>query len=277
MNFQYTETKVFLDCFSNRIDWVSKIKSFKVLFVPGLYANSMQWHLNSPKWGRFFEDQISELEKNGIVHQWVQTKTEQKIGVNARIVYDTVKSVTEPVLFFSHSRGCEDVLGALVTYPELRKVVRGWISLQGLFSGSPLSDYLERFKLDGIYGDFLKSLGGSKDVIHELSTRHSKSYLKKVDSEIRELCNLFPVLTVGTYLPLRIQFRSDSFLRPTRDLLSLCGYKNDGIVNSESSLLPYSRRIVLKDLDHIETVIRNPYRQVDRTKLTRALFSQLFN
>ena len=140
------------------------------------------------------------------------------------------------------------MLHALLTSLNLQKNVMGWISLQGLFLGSPISNFIEKIHLDKIYGKFLKKIGGSEVIIHEMTMASRLRYLSEYDAEIQKLALSVSIVSLGSFIPFKLSLKPDTFLKWSRDLMSLVGYENDGIVHYQSSLLPYSKKIILKNL-----------------------------
>ena len=83
-----------------------------------------------------------------------------------------------PVIIIGHSKGGLDTLEALITNRALLKKVRGVVTIQTPFSGTPVADYMSSQNvLRKIAIKLLYKLGGAEEVMKQLGTVERKSYL----------------------------------------------------------------------------------------------------
>lgn len=214
--------------------------------------------------------------------------TQQTAAVNAeRIVREVRKQAAKGkrVILISHSKGGNDVLAALLLLQRSGELVHvgGWISLQGVFEGTPIADEIMQSDTlrKGAQLAF-EQLGGTLDSLRDITTEAGVTFLAKNKDAIRKLSRSLPILSFASWKekPADAQvLRPDTVLLPTRDLLSKRGLLNDGLVPTRSAILPYSLQVVKGGIDHSEPSMTNqppvPPSTLDKKQLIRSLLGML--
>src|SRR6185503_13333754 len=137
-----------------------------------------------------------------VEHERVAVKSRQSVAVNAPIVAAAIRGSAKPVLLITHSKGSVDALEALRAEPSLRVKVKGWISLQGAFLGSPIADWL----LDGSLLDpvtaiaILQFFGGSKESAEGLTTKASRAWYRSHEAAIGAVLREVPAVAFASSL-----------------------------------------------------------------------------
>src|SRR5690606_21099445 len=90
--------------------------------------------------GTYFIDQMEYLDRRGVPYSIMPVHTEGSIELNARTIFEQLKTL-ENIVAFGHSKGGVDLLHALIKYPELRTKFRKIIFMQCPFFGTPLADF----------------------------------------------------------------------------------------------------------------------------------------
>lgn len=214
--------------------------------------------------------------------------TQQTVAVNAeRIVREVRKQVArgKRVILLSHSKGGNDVLAALLLLQKSGELahVGGWISLQGVFEGTPIAD--EIMQSDPLRKGAqlaFEQLGGTLDSLRDITTEVGVTSLLQNKAEIRKLGRSLPILSFASWKekPADPQLlRPDTVLLPTRDLMSKRGLLNDGLVPTRSAILPYSLQVVKGGIDHAEPAMTNqppvPPSTLNKKQLVQALLGML--
>lgn len=214
--------------------------------------------------------------------------TQQTVAVNAeRIVREVRKQVArgKRVILLSHSKGGNDALAALLLLQKSGELgsVGGWISLQGVFEGTPIAD--EIMQSDPLRKGAqlaFEQLGGTLDSLRDITTEAGVTFLAQNKAAIRKLNRSLPILSFASWKekPADPQLlRPDTALVPTRDLLSKRGLLNDGLVPTRSAILPYSLQVVKGGIDHAEPAMTNqppvPPSTLNKKQLVQALLGML--
>ena len=181
-----------------------------------------------------------------------------------------------PVIIIGHSKGGLDTLEALITNRALLKKVRGVVTIQTPFSGTPVADYMSSQNvLRKVAIKLLYKLGGTEEVMKQLGTAERKSYLLARRGEIAEIIAAVPVISLGTWKDKSVN--GDTRLKLLRDAMLRRGLRNDGLVPLDSALLPGADHIKLGGLSHTVTVTPSKRIPFDRIKFTKALLLMILN
>lgn len=258
-----------------------KLKNYKVLFVPGFLAeasiNPIPLPWGGQRKGKYFDEQMDWLKSIGVDYQRIEMEYEAPIRVNARVVAAAISASVKPVVIIAHSKGGLDSLAALITDSALAAKVRGIVTFQTPYYGSPVADYVIMHRLLGdLAGALLFSMGGTKAAMVNLGTAERDEYLKKNASAIAGITALVPVLTLATWKD-REPGKFDIALKPLRDMMLEDGIKSDGVVPVDSAVLPGADFVKLGGLDHSVTVRASRTIPLDRIKLTKALLMMVLS
>lgn len=266
------------------------LQKHKILLILGFLSNSI---MNASdyfkgfdfKVGDYFEDQVAFLKENGCESGVVGIESEETPLFNSKLIIKAIKESTKPVIFVSHSKGGVDILVALLKLrnddPDtLLSKVKGWISIQSAFKGSPIADLV----LGSIFADdikwLLEELGGSEKVLESLSVDKRKIYLKVNRVEIASIVKMVPLISFASWKE-DVGLEIDTLLEPSRDLMSVLGYDSDGVVDVESQILPGSDFVKIEGVDHIASVMSYGLIDFDRKsslqKLLKLLLKKIQN
>jgi hypothetical protein len=239
------------------------LRRHKVLLVSGYFGDI------DPA---YFADQLKWLDSLGVEHERVAVKSRQSVAVNAPIVAAAIRASARPVLLITHSKGSVDALEALRADPALRAKVKGWISLQGAFLGTPVADMV----LDGSLLDpviafaMLEFLGATKASAQGLTTKASRAYAREHAAAIEALLREVPAVAFASALDGAPGGRARTNLEIPHGLMARQGIRSDGLVPVDAAVLPGMDFVRVDGVDHIAPVMPAPER-FDRVRMTRAL------
>jgi hypothetical protein len=230
----------------------------------------------------FFKDQEAALNKMGLKHQRVVYRSDRVDRCAGKIV-DAVLHSDEPVVIFSHSKGCIDTLEALLRLQRAGKLdkVRGWVSVQGVFYGAPSAD---RYVENGARRTFgivvMRCLGGDFDAIRDCSQKAREEYMDAHADEISQLVDALPVVCFASWaLP---DSKDEKQQKKDKNKNEKNAKADDGAprlvsaykIQPESSLLPGADFVAKSGVSHNQTVISNE-KPFDRVRFTQTLFAML--
>lgn len=252
------------DCALGTAD-VRALRRYKVLFVPGYLVGGQP---------AYFAEQLDWLRSMEVESEKVAIKAGRNIATNGPIVAAAIRNSTKPVILITHSKGSVDALEALRVETALRTKVRAWISLQGVFFGSPVADTL----LDGtvvspvISDMILGFLGGTRESAEGLTTRTALAYYRKNEAAISLLVHKVPAIAFVSDVDRLQGARTNTLLEIPYDLMRREGILNDGLVPVDSAVLPGMDFVKVVGVDHIAPVMPT-LRRFDRVRMTEALLS----
>jgi len=260
---------------------VEKLQKYKIIFVPGFLSDVDPSQLPIPgvalKPPRHFEEQMNWLEASGVDHERLSMTSESSVKENSSIVSAAIRASSRPVILIGHSKGGLDALEALISDRSLLEKVRGFVTLQSPFFGSPVADYVtSNSNLYDLASGVLFAMGGNKDSMINLTCADRKPYMAANAATIAEITAAIPVISVATWKD-SVHGQVDTTLEPVRDLLLVQGIRSDGVVPVDSALLPGADLIKLSGLDHGVTVSPSRYISFDRVRFFKALLLTLFN
>lgn len=232
-----------------------RLVGVRVIIVPSYLVDQL---LGGRKIGLidYFTDQERWLESLGVDVEFGDIDTEASVADNGRSLARQIVESDQRICFISHSKGSLDTLEALLSLsPEARSKIACWIALQGPFAGSPLADVaadtlLARYLVDGAN----RLLGGSRQVLDDLTTSIRQDSLAEDDLQIYEITRQVPILAVAAVLPESDYWIPTTLFQMTGALVMPDGLPSDGAVPTNSAILPHARFIIVEGLDHGDTV-----------------------
>ncbi len=239
------------------------LRRHKVLLVPGYFGNLHPG---------YFGTQLRWLAALDVEHEKVAVRPGQSVEVNAPIVAAAIRASRKPVVLITHSKGSVDTLDALLADAALRSKVKGWVSLQGAFFGSPVADML----LDGallepaISTAVLQFFGGSKEAAQGLTTKASRVYYRERAVAINRVVREVPAVAFASALDGEPGSRTKTLLEIPRELMWREGIRSDGLVPLEAAVLPSMDFVKVTGVDHMAPVMPALHR-FDRVRMTSAL------
>ena len=263
-----------------------RLSGYRLLFVPGFMTNpsidsDLLYKSAGNKSGKglmptYFDEQISWLRANGLDAGIVNIESEAGIKYNARLISAEIAKSPAPVIIFSHSKGGLDTLEALIQSPELRGKVRGLVSIQSPYYGTPIADWvlLNRYSLSPASAAALKLMGGSMQSVYDLSVKSRRDYQYENAAEIAKITAAIPTISFGAWKN-EEKGVMDTLFEPTRDLMLKWGIKSDGLVPVDSEMLPGANQIAVEGLDHLATVIKVEKPAFNRVDFMRTMLSLL--
>ncbi|OGR14208.1 MAG: hypothetical protein A2341_13340 [Deltaproteobacteria bacterium RIFOXYB12_FULL_58_9] len=227
--------------------------------------------------GLYFEDQMRWLEALGVAHSVAKIESEAGAKQNAKTLSTHIELLKLPVLIFFHSKGGIDTLEMLVSRPDLRDRVAGWIAVQSPFMGSPIADlYLQSSFYRGLFGTLLGLMGGSLDSLTALSSPVRLDYYQSHATEIARVTEQMPFVAFMSWQDDNWPWEGDTPLEPYRDfMLEKMDLKNDGLVPVVSAGIPGCDLVVIANVDHRSTVLSHPFVGFNRARFAESLFTML--
>lgn len=239
------------------------LRRHKVLLVPGYFSDL------DPA---YFGDQLKWLNSIGVEHEKIPVRSRQSVAINSPIIAGAIRGSEKPVILITHSKGSVDVLDTLRAEPSLRPKVKGWVSLQGAFFGSPVADML----LDGsqfnplVATMILGYLGGSKESAQSLTTGASHAYYRKYQAMIDTVLREVPAVAFASAIESESGTQVSMTLAIPHALMWNKGLRNDGLLPIEAAVLPGMPFVKIFGVDHITSVMPTAQR-FDRVRMTKAL------
>lgn len=238
------------------------LENYEILFVSGFFAKYVDFFRG------YYLDQIQVLKNYSLTEnkdfKKIQTDTEQPISDNANVIYEMILKSTKPVIIVSHSKGSAEVLEALTLNPQIQNQVYAWINIQGAIGGSFIADAITceetnncpdkdllpppaaswaQSLLQNFFGSYIYFTAGTEQGLFDLQQNYRLDFMKNNKNKILQLQQNLKVLSVVTFedynkLPLNY--------RLGQKYLSLPKKRNDGLIYTESQILPNSPYIILK-------------------------------
>ena len=239
------------------------LRRHKVLLVPGYFSDL------DPA---YFVDQSHWLFSSGVEHEKVPVKSRQSVLINSSIIATAIRDASKPVILITHSKGSVDTLDALRTEAVLRRKVKGWISLQGAFFGSPVADMLlDETRLNPlVVSVVLQYLGGSREAAQNLTTSAARAYYRDHKPEIDAIVREVPAIAFASVLEGGPSAQARTTLAIPLELMRRQGIRSDGLVPLDAAVLPGMSFVKISGVDHIAPVMAAVQR-FDRVRMTKAL------
>ena len=225
-----------------RPDLHASKRAITVLFVPGFASDCVD---ETKQTRTDFKD---SLARAGYHFQRVQVSGISSSEENAKLIRDTILAdpelgVSRQLIVAGHSKGVDDILEALVMYPELQPRVTAVVSFAGAVGGSPLADLAPDVavsiarNIPGITCD-----RGDGLALESLSPLVRQRWL--ASHKLPDRIRYYSVVTLPT--PDRVS----SGLKPGYNVLSEIDPRNDGILLFYDQVIPGSTLLGYVNADH---------------------------
>ena len=259
---------------SDQTQLVNELKDYHILFVPGFLSNFFtgmgrnsftHWlHLST-----YFQNQMDWSKANGIEYSLVDVESEASPEENSLAISAQITSIRKPIIIVGHSKGNVDILVTLLGHAHLQSKIKGWISLQGAFYGSPLADWTNRSKiLRGFARWLVRVMGGNIGSLVSLQTGVSKARMDASAGEIAQLTHAIPVISFVSYVD-KQPWRISTLLFLSRNFMLKKFGRNDGLLPVASGILPGSQVVLLPQVDHADPVMPSFVRRFDRVGMLK--------
>lgn len=264
-------TREYLDAYDSDCAFgaahVKVLRRHKVLLVPGYFGNLHP---------TYFAEQLRWLSSIGVDREKVAIRSGQSVAINAPIVAASIRGSAKPVILITHSKGSVDALEALRAESPLRRKVKGWVSLQGAFLGSPVADILlDDSVLDPVVASaILGFFGGTKEAALGLTTGASRAYYRDHAAAIGLVMREVPAIAFASALDETPAARTRTLLEISRELMWREGIRSDGLVPTDAAVLPGMNFVKVSGVDHIAPVMP-ALERFDRVRMTKALLLAL--
>ncbi len=254
-----------------------ELRKYKILLVPGILSGAFIRMGNHPAWPgrRYFGDQIDWLERMGLDYEVVDLQTLRSFEHNAPIVAHSIEISAKPVLAVTHSWGGRILLHALISRPDLRARVRGWIPVQVPFGGSHIAD----LPAIGAVSNLLRLFGGTKETVLALTIARSREYCERHRKEIAEVLRAVPTVAFASWVdpsaPRWLAF-ANPLLQWVWKAVSRRGGRNDILIPVESAVLPGMSYVAVPGVDHLAPFIETPA-PFDRVRFLKTLLTMVLH
>jgi hypothetical protein len=239
-----------------------------ILVVPGLSTNLWNQY-NVP----YLDENLAALTARGLTARRLAINTEESIAVNAAAIAREVRAEIargKKVLLLAHSKGGADTVTALSdpANRDLLPKVRGLMTIQPVYGGSPISDLVgSNCIIQASVDQFFERV---LPVVNRVDDEGSRDAVRDLRSETRQAllrAHPYPVDRVPTVV-LRSSFSGRSMWRPRhvlrkplwafqKFLEKTKGTQSDGMVSLEWQRIPgAAAEITLTDMDHFEPGFR---------------------
>ncbi|HAH32611.1 MAG TPA: hypothetical protein DCL44_09900 [Elusimicrobia bacterium] len=260
----------------------TELRKYKVLFVRGFltggYVQPISLFGKKVWTGPYFNDQISLLKELGVEFKMVDIDSTMPPAHNAKKTAKDIRDSDKPVIIISHSDGGMYVLQALTDNQDLLPNVRGFISLQTPFGGTPIAEYIKDNKyLSAAMAKILAHFGGTVDSLLNLTPEERNRLQESSRGTVREVVSKVNMISFASWKdnePNKI----DTLLELPRDYMLKQGLANDGLVPLESAILPGSDYIKLPGVDHMVPVMAaDKMLKFDRRRFTKTLLLMIIS
>jgi hypothetical protein len=212
-----------------------------VVMVPGLLAECVRSR------STVFADARANLEAQGYLTGYIQTRGRQASEINAAIIRDAVRAMPEGsrVILVTHSKGTVDSLMALADWPDLADRVVALVSVAGAVNGSPLAD---------VVPDWVAQLAESialPECPQGQGTEAADSLRRS--TRLTWLATHAWPQRVRTYSLVAVAGPPDvsAVLRPFYGVLARTEPANDGLVVASDAIIPGSALLGYAHADHL--------------------------
>lgn len=278
---------------------LSQLRKSTIVFIPGLLAENF---VRDDEYSRldfslitrdYFGSSFDYLrDRYGIKVERIFTSSKdvQQTQNNIRNLIDSTEDKNRGFIFISHSMGGLVLLDFLIKNPQYRHRVKGNVFLQSPFFGSVISDIFDKnyFYLRTILTPILPFLNTSDKVVGGFSIGFRGLYMQENKAEITDIMSEIPAITfAGRIKGQKSIFKlTDNIIKYgcLKAIRGFCLTKrihnmpldfSDGVVPVESSKLPGVDYIIKDYVDHAETVVSIPFKNISQRRLIKSLLRVL--
>ena len=252
-----------------------RIRASRILFVPAVLSG-IALKASRLRLVEYLTHQVRQLRDDGFEADVADIDTGARVEENGARLASILAHHHRPTWLVTHSKGGLDTLHALLEHPECQRFVDGWIAFQAPFMGSPIADVAcGSTRARKVSGAALKLLGADIEALGDLRTDRRARYMEHHAMQIARLAHDVPIMCVGTVSGSSILEPRLAPDWPTVRWMDQLELKNDGLVPTNSAILPCARHVLLEGLSHGEVATRHilSRRKFDHIDLLKALFA----
>lgn len=278
-------------------DEVKNLSNTKIIFIPGILAETFQEDPRSVLnlsflTKEYFGTQVNHLKRSynlDVLRLKTSSKTLEKTKINILNSVKLAKKQNKKVIFIAHSLGGLALTEVLLEQ-ETNNQIKGVIFLQTPFSGSPIANVYDRntYYIKKLLKPLLPFFNTSEEIITYLKMDTRKRYMNENWERLKDLETQIPIISIASTAN-----NSFSLFHPAVDIMEYgcltairgrCitntiynGDKDqsDGMVPVSSGLFPKSEYLILKGVDHGETVVNLGPRNINRKKMVETFLHLL--
>lgn len=279
-SFAVNLTNSFDELYSKKITLspsdIKSLKDTRIIFIPGILAETFQRDSRSILnlsflTKEYFGIQLKHLKKQNL--DVIRLKTSSKnvlttIG-NIKSAIKKARAENKKIIFMAHSLGGLALTEVLLS---LKKVddIKGVFYLQTPFFGSPIANVYNQnsYYIQKVLRPLLPFFNTSEEIINYLTIEGRTEFMTQNRYELHKLVSNIPIISIVSQAN-----KSLTLFEPAVNLIEYgclsaifnrclskqiyAGLKDlsDGMVPLNSGIMPNSRHIKLKDVDHGETVV----------------------
>ena len=242
------------------------LKPYRILLVHGLLGEvGLKFTGFLDKFARgqglidYFKDQKKTCVELNLDYSVAGFKS-ASIDRSGTKIADAIAASDRPVIVISHSKGGIDTLDALRKLDAQGKLnkVAGWISMQGVFYGSPDADDYINSRFKSVYATVaIKCLGGDFDAVKDLTCCTCQQYETEHRADVERIVKTVPIVCFASW--------SAEQPKHAQEL-------SDGQVPTKSEILPGADYVAASRISHSQTVI-HASEDFDRMAFTRTMLS----
>jgi triacylglycerol lipase len=271
------------------------LKDLRIVLVPGILSETFishdhrsqlkLWALTSDYFGAQ-KQYFSNRYHLDIVRINSSSTSLEEIKANLDSILKISIQDKKKVLFITHSLGGIALMDYLISNQSIYKNIFGNIFLQSPFRGTPIANIYKdnRLFLRTFLKPILPYLNASESIANHLDPKLRIPYMQTNQYEIQGFVQEIPSLTIAATAN-----NSPSLFEPAIDIIKygcirifrqFCGTrkiyngeldKSDGMVPLSSTFIENTDYVILKNVDHGETVVNVPFQNIDRVKMTESL------
>jgi hypothetical protein len=237
-DFYYRQSKAGLDPFFNEDK-----NDLIFLFVCGLYSGKF------PGRQITYPDTLRFMKTLGLDIRTINIIIDQSVYVNAQIIATEVtkifKAEKKQIVLIGHSKGSVDVTTAITLYPKINKYIRLFISLMGVFGGSPIASLCShsssekqeaKLVVKKVINHFMKS---STQALVDITMETRHTFLSR---------HSYPLHAVPAVSVIASRATNRNFLY--KYIKKLYHEENDGLITTIDAHIPGSSVIFVPGMDH---------------------------
>lgn len=219
-----------------------KVKDVTVLLVPGLFTERYPGYMDETK---------AALQKAGAKVELVKIDTDASAESNAKKIALHIARAKGKVLPFAHSKGVTDTLEALARHPQLADKLASGVMLQGVVSGTMVArDVVQCEELRSVVGGFIEDcFHGDAKALSDLTYDARQKFF--AEHPLPDGLDLVSVASACDH-PLAPTAAGSGYIQ------ALYHQPSDGLVAVDDAIVPGSRAVKLKHLDHAAAVMPQP-------------------